>query len=115
TRDPERAVILVDPKNSLAELCLGLAPADRVVHYMDLGHPEVGINPLTIAASPGARAAVFLQALIEANPAGAIQAASDSFLRQALSAVCTIERRPTPWHDYRMLDLRRSPHRQRVA
>ena len=58
TRDPERAVILVDPKNSVAELCLGLAPADRVVHYMDLGHPEVGINPLTIAASPGARAAV---------------------------------------------------------
>ena len=90
-RDPERAVILIDPKGPLAELCLGLAPAERTVHYLDLGHPEIGINPLTIDASPGARAAVFLQALIEANPPGAIQAASDSFLRQAVAAVCAVE------------------------
>jgi hypothetical protein len=80
TRDPNRAVILIDPKGSLAELCLGLAPSDRTVHYLDLGSPEIGINPLTIDATPGTRAAVFLQALIEANPPGAIQAASDSFL-----------------------------------
>jgi hypothetical protein len=115
TRDLERAVILIDPKNSLAELCLGLAPVDRVVHYMDLGHPEVGINPLTITASPGARAAVFLQALIEANPAGAIQAASDSFLRQAVAAVCTVEAQPTLWHVYRMLDFGDSPYRRAVV
>ena len=52
-RDPDRAVILIDPKGPLAELCLGLAPADRTVHYLDLGHPEIGINPLTIDATPG--------------------------------------------------------------
>ena len=75
------------------------------MHYLDLGHPEIGINPLTIDATPGARAAVFLQALIEANPPGAIQAASDSFLRQAVAAVCAVEREPTLWHVYRMLDF----------
>jgi hypothetical protein len=113
--DANRAVILVDPKGPLAELCLGLAPRGRVVHYMDLGHPEVGINPLTIAANPGARAAVLLQALIEANPAGSIQAASDSFLRQAVAAVCTVEEQPTLWHVYRMLDFGESPYRLSVV
>jgi hypothetical protein len=115
TRDPDRAVILIDPKGPLAELCLGLAPEDRTVHYLDLGRPEVGINPLTIKASPGARAAVFLQALIEANPPGAIQAASDSFLRQAIAAVCTVEHHPTLWHIYRMLDLGQSQYRASVV
>ena len=52
-RDPDRAVVLIDPKGPLAELCLGLVPAERTVHYLDLGHPEIGINPLTIDASPG--------------------------------------------------------------
>lgn len=104
-RDPERAVILIDPKGPLAELCLGLAPADRTVHYMDLGRPETGFNPLLMRASPGVRAAVFLQALIDANPPGAIQAASDSFLRQAVAAVCTVEPEPTLWHVYKMLDF----------
>jgi hypothetical protein len=112
--DPGRAVILIDPKGPLAELCLGLVPADRTVHYLDLGYPEVGINPLTIRASAGARAAVFLQALIEANPSGAIQAASDSFLRQAIYAVCLVERTPTLWHVYRMLDAEPAEYRTMV-
>jgi hypothetical protein len=103
--DPGRAVILIDPKGPLAELCLGLAPADRTVHYLDLGRPEAGFNPLAIDATPGARAAAFVQALIDANPHGAIQAASDSFLRQAVAAVCTIEPEPTLWHVYAMLDF----------
>ena len=42
--DPSRAVMLIDPKGPLAELCLGLAPAHRTVHYLDLGRPEVGIT-----------------------------------------------------------------------
>jgi len=111
-RDPERAVILIDPKGPLAELCLGLVPTDRTVHFLDLGRPEVGINPLAINASAGARAAVFLQALIEANPPGAIQAASDSFLRQAIYAVCLVEPEPTLWHVYRMLDVGDGEYRE---
>ena len=114
-RDPDRAVILIDPKGPLAELCRGLAPADRTVHYLDLGRPEIGFNPLAIKASPGARAAVFLQALIEANPPGAIQAASDSFLRQAVAAVCTVEPNPTLWHVYRLLDVTASRYREHVV
>jgi hypothetical protein len=114
-RDQQRAVVLIDPKGPLAELCLGLVPADRTVHYLDLGHPEVGFNPLTIDATPGARAAVLLQALIEANPPGAIQAASDSFLRQAVAAGCAVERNPTLWHVYRLLDFTQSPYRAAVV
>jgi hypothetical protein len=114
-RDLERAVILIDPKGPLAELCLGLVPSGRTVHYMDLGRPEIGVNPLTIEASPGARAAVFLQALIEANPPGAIQAASDSFLRQAVAAVCAVERNPTLWHVYRLLDFGQGAYRASVV
>jgi hypothetical protein len=56
-------------------------------------------------ATPGVRAAVLLQALIDANPTGSIQAASDSFLRQAVAAVCTVEPEPTLWHVYKMLDF----------
>ena len=115
TRDPDRAVILIDPKGPLAELCLGLAPADRTVHYLDLGRPEMGINPLAINATPGTRAAVLIQALIEANPPGAIQAASDSFLRQAIYAVCLIEPKPTLWHVYRMLGIGNSKYRAKVV
>lgn len=115
THDPGRAVVLIDPKGPLAQLCLGLAPLDRTVHYLDLSRPEIGVNPLSIRASPGTRAAVFLQALIEANPPGAIQAASDSFLRQAISAVCSVEPTPTLWHVYRMLDLGPSQYRTRVV
>src|SRR5215207_4745662 len=104
-QDLDRAVILIDPKGPLAELCLGLVPAGRTVHYLDLGQPEAGFNPLAIDATPGVRAAAFVQALIDANPPGAIQAASDSFLRQAVAAVCAIEPEPTLWHVYAMLDF----------
>jgi hypothetical protein len=114
-RDSDRAVILIDPKGPLAELCLGLAPIDRTVHYLDLGQPEFGINPLRIDATPGTRAAVLLQALIEANPPGAIQAASDSFLRQAIYAVCLVEPEPTMWHVYRMLGIGNSKYRAKVV
>jgi hypothetical protein len=114
-RDADRAIILIDPKGALAELCLGLAPTSRTVHYLDLGRPEMGINPLAIDATPGTRAAVLLQALVEANPPGAIQAASDSFLRQAIYAVCLIEQNPTLWHVYRMLGIGNSKYRARVV
>jgi len=114
-RDRHRAVILIDPKAALAELCLGLAPVNRTVHYLDLGRPEMGINPLAINATPGTRAAVLIQALIEANPPGAIQAASDSFLRQAIYAVCLIEPKPTLWHVYRMLGIGNSKYRAKVV
>jgi uncharacterized tellurite resistance protein B-like protein len=102
-RDDERAVVVVDAKEELARLALGLIPEHRTVHYIDLGRPEIGFNPLTIDASPGTRASVFIGALVEANPPGAIQARSDDLLRQAVSVVCAVERAPTVWDVYRML------------
>ncbi len=113
----DAAIIQGDPKGPLAELTLGLIAEGRTVHYLDLGHPEVGFNPLTLDASPGARASLVLQALKEANPPGAIQAASDSFLRQAVTAVCAAEgSAATFWHVYRMLDFDpECAYRQRVV
>jgi hypothetical protein len=102
-RDDDRAIVVADAKEELARLVLGLIPRHRTVHYIDLGRPEMGFNPLTIEASPGTRASVFLGALIEANPPGAIQARSDDLLRQAVTVVCAVEQRPTVWDVYRML------------
>ena len=91
-RDPDRAVILIDPKGPLAELCLGLVPAGRTVHYMDLGHPEVGFNPLSDRApAPACAPPCSCRRSSRPTRAGAIQAASDSFLRQAVAAVCAVE------------------------
>jgi hypothetical protein len=112
--DPTRAMFLADAKEDLAKLALGLIPPERTVHYIDLAKPEAGFNPLAIDASPGARASVFLQALIEANPEGAIQARSDALLRQAVYAVCAAEPQPTTWHIYRMLSPADGAYRERV-
>jgi hypothetical protein len=114
-RDRAEALIVLDPKEDLARLTLGVIPEVRVVHYLDLGAPECGINPLTIDATPGARADLFVRALTEANPPGAIQAASDSFLRQAIAAVCHAIPEPTLWHAYRMLEFGDSAFRDRVV
>lgn len=104
-RDDSRALVIFDPKGPLAELARGVLPAERVVHYLDLAAPEFGFNPLALDASPALRASLVVRAIIEANPPGAIQAASDSFLRQAIAAVCRVERAPTFWHVYRMFDF----------
>jgi hypothetical protein len=113
-RDDERAIVVADAKEELAELVLGLIPRHRTVHYIDLGRPEIGFNPLTIDASPGTRASVFLGALIEANPPGAIQARSDDLLRQAVTVVCAVEPRPTVWDVYRMLSPGDAAYRDRA-
>jgi hypothetical protein len=114
-RDPSKALIVLDPKEDLARLALGTIPADRLVHYLDLGAPECGINPLAARGTPGARADLFVRALIEANPPGAIQAASDSFLRQAIAAVCHAVPEPTLWHVYRMFETGESAFRERIV
>jgi hypothetical protein len=101
--DADKAIIVIDPKEDLARLLLGLMPEWRTVHYLDLGAPECGLNPLAIPGSPGSIASLFVQALIEANPPGSIQAASDQLLRMAATAVCAAEGRgATVQHVYEM-------------
>lgn len=113
-RDPERAIVLIDPKRDLARLFLGLVPEGRTVHYLDLSRPECGINPLRVPGTPEARADLFVQALIEASPPGSIQAASDEFLRMASWAVCTVEAEPTIRHVYELLNSENEDYREGV-
>ncbi len=56
-----------------------------------------------------------MSALIEASPPGSIQAASDSFLRQAVTAICTVEDTPTLNHVYSLLDTENDDYRNRVV
>ena len=46
-QDDERALVIIDPKEDFARLCMGLIPTRRTVHYLDLGAPRYGLNILT--------------------------------------------------------------------
>lgn len=114
-QDRGAAMIVLDPKHDLAQHALSLVPEDRTCWYMDLAHPEVGIDPLGVDAQPGVVADMLVAALREANADGAIMAASDRFLRHAAMAVCAIEERPTLWHMLELLSPRRDEYRERVT
>lgn len=114
-QDRDAALITLDAVHDLAEHSLSLIPADRTVWYMDLGRPEVGINPLRIDAPPSAVADVLLQAMKEAHEPGSILSQSDEFLRNAALAVCAVEREPTLWHMYELLSPRRVAYREEIV
>jgi hypothetical protein len=114
-QDESAAMIVADPKHDLAEYALSLIPAHRTVWYMDLAHPEVGINPLRIDAESSAIADVVLQAMKEAHEPGAILSQSDEFLRNAALAICAAERQPTLWHMYELLSPRNRDYRLEVV
>jgi hypothetical protein len=107
-RDPQRALILVDPKVDLARDALHVMPPHRTVHYLDLGAPHVGFNPFTIlrsrGVSPEVVADLFVSAIRETAGEGAVGPRSDQFLRSAIAAVCTVEQQPTLEQVHRMLD-----------
>lgn len=103
--DYSRAGILVDPKEDLARDALHLVPADRVVHYLELGRPYAGFNVLALRHLPAqVRADMVIAALRETAGEGSIQSRSDEFLRAAITAVCVVEHTPTLFHVRRMLD-----------
>lgn len=118
-RDPSRALFVVDPKEDLARAALSVIPRDRLVHHLDLEHPYVGFNPLTLlrsrGVSPDVVADVVVAAIRETSADGAVGARSDQFLRLALTAVCTVEDEPTLHHVYRMLDPSDSGYRAWVV
>jgi hypothetical protein len=78
------------------------------VHFLDLAHPHVGLNPLTALRGRGVRPEVtgdvMVCAIRESSPDGAVGPRSDQFLRAAITAVCIVEHIPTLLHVYRMLD-----------
>jgi hypothetical protein len=49
-RDPNAAVVVLDPKSELSRLCLQLTPPDtpKRVWFLDLGHPAFGMSPLRL-------------------------------------------------------------------
>ncbi len=59
--DDERAVIVIDPKEDFARLCMSLIPPRRRLHYLDLGAPRYGLNILTAGhLTPEIRADIFI-------------------------------------------------------
>lgn len=114
-RDRNAAMVLCDLKEDTAQLALELIPEDRTVWFMDIARPEVGINPLRIAAEPSAVADVVVQAMREAHEPGAILSQSDEFLRNAALAVCAAEPEPTLWHMYELLSPRRVEYRKEIV
>lgn len=49
-RDPEAAIVVLDPKSELSQLCLRFTPPDcpKTVWALDLGHPLFGMSPLRL-------------------------------------------------------------------
>lgn len=111
--DRGRALIVVDPKEDFAREALGLIPADRQVHYLDLGHPRWGLNILSCGdLSAEVRADVFISVLRELAGESAVGARSDMFLRAAIQTAVTVERTPALQHVGALLDLQDPGYRR---
>src|SRR3954470_2623902 len=65
-RDPNRALILIDPKEDLARDALHVIPRSRTVHHLDLSKPYCGLNVLGMRGlDPEVRADLLIAALRE--------------------------------------------------
>lgn len=114
-QDRSKALVFLNPKDNTGRNLLELIPKDRTVHYLDVAHPQFGINPLQIDAPPGAIADMLVASFRETHGEGAVMAASDSFLRFAAMAVCAVEQTPTLWHMQELLSPRRVDYRKRTV
>jgi hypothetical protein len=52
-RDDDAAIVVLDPKSELSQLCLRLTPPDcpKRVWFLDLGHPLFGMSPLRLTGT----------------------------------------------------------------
>src|SRR3954447_13471790 len=52
-RDPDAAVVVLDPKSELSRMCLALTPpaCGKRVWFLDLGYPLFGMSPLRLTGS----------------------------------------------------------------
>jgi hypothetical protein len=52
-RDEHAAIVVLDPKSELSQLCLRLTPPDgpKRVWFLDLGHPLFGMSPLRLTGN----------------------------------------------------------------
>jgi hypothetical protein len=103
--DDSRALIVIDPKEDFARLCLGLVPTRRTLHYLDLGAPRYGLNILTAGhLSAEIRADIFISVIRELAGESSVGSRSDLFLRAAIQAVTIVETAPALQHVWAMLD-----------
>jgi hypothetical protein len=103
--DDSRALIVVDPKEDFARLCLGLVPTRRTLHYLDLGAPRYGLNILTAGhLTPEIRADIFISVIRELAGESSVGSRSDLFLRAAIQAITIVETVPALQHAWAMLD-----------
>ncbi len=119
--DPDCAVIVLMPKPGDALKALSMVPPDRTVHYLDLEHPEFGINPLLAEGDPAMVADKIVEAFRDVNMEGDIRGSSDRYLRQAAQAAVGASRsgvlgRPaTLWDMYRILLPAETNFREKVV
>ena len=120
-RDEDCALVVLMPKPGDATKALSMVPPGRTVHYLDLEHPEFGINPLLATGDSSMIADKVVEAFRDVNMEGDIRGSSDRYLRQAAQAAIgasrcgAIDGPPTLWHMYRMLLPSESAFRDRVV
>jgi hypothetical protein len=114
--DDERALVIIDPKEDFARLCMSLIPPRRTVHYLDLGAPRYGLNILTAGhLSPEIRADIFISVIRELAGESSVGPRSDLFLRAALQAVMIVEPVPALQHVSALLDPYDAGYREWVT
>ncbi len=114
--DDDRAVIVIDPKEDFARLCLSLIPARRRLHYLDLGAPRYGLNILTAGhLTPEIRADIFIDVIRELAGESSVGSRSDLFLRAAIQAVTIVEPVPALQHVKALLDPYDTGYREWVT
>lgn len=114
--DDERAVIVIDPKEDFARLCLSLIPPRRRLYYLDLGAPRYGLNILTAGhLTPEIRADIFIDVIRELAGESSVGPRSDLFLRAAIQAVTIIEPIPALQHVKALLDPYDTGYREWVT
>jgi hypothetical protein len=106
-REPNTAVIVLDPKDELAEAAAGLMPSWRTVRFLDVAQPLFGMALRTPDRDLQAEASIFSEAMVdvsrtEEGDSQALNASQRSF-KMARGATLALEEDPTFWHTARWL------------
>lgn len=106
-REPNTAVIVLDPKGELSEAAVALMPSWRVVRLLDFDRPLFGMALRTSDRNLQAEAAIFSDAMVdvsrtEEGDSQALNASQRSF-KMARQATLALEEEPTFWHTARWL------------
>jgi hypothetical protein len=106
-REPNTAVIVLDPKGDLAEAAAALMPSWRTVRVLDVARPLFGMALRTPGRDLQAEAAIFSEAMVDVSRTeeGDSQALNSSqrYFKMARGATLALEEDPTFWHTLRWL------------